>query len=357
MSSAEPRRGGAPTVTAVLKFLRAAGFQHSRHTDAKSSPIHSGAYVRKHGDNEVLVTYREGDHDFFERMQAGGYTDVADVPESPLGPVRAREYAEVLSPRYTVKVVGRHVHVTARSELPARPKGVPSASVVRTALRNAEIVKSLHGSATFSVVDQPDHTRVAVFDEEYVVPIAMALTAEGWIFEQSETMQHYVIKITGAVPDRRRRVYKLKAERAVRQEPEASNVSAPEELPLPQEQLRPVETAPTAQKPAPEAEPEVPLDQDQPIPRAYGNGTAYAPGMRVTYRDRSGFWRHGKVTEVYLAAETRKPHLRFTIDAYQVAPRRRSEALMPNHPGKRRPGSGVLTVALDDKDLSRERTE
>lgn len=106
---------------------------------------------------------------------------------------------------------------------------------------------------------------------------------------------------------------------------------------------------------APE-EPDVPLDQDKPVPCAYSpSGIRYERGMRVTLRSADGLWRHGEVTEVYQAARTREPHLRFTCDARQVAPPRRPKRHMANSPGKRRADDGkTITAALNDKDLSPE---
>jgi hypothetical protein len=104
------------------------------------------------------------------------------------------------------------------------------------------------------------------------------------------------------------------------------------------------------------AEDDVPLDQDKPVTHAYGPaGVRYEPGMRVTRRGRDGMWEHGEVTEVFEAAHTREPRLRFTVDAYQAAPPRRKQKWMDNKPGKRRstePRSAIALVA--DKDLSPE---
>lgn len=119
-----------------------------------------------------------------------------------------------------------------------------------------------------------------------------------------------------------------------------------------------VEETPEPQPPvsAPE-ESDVPLDRERPVPHAVSpSGTRYEPGMRVTLRTGDGMWRHGEVTEVYQAAHTREPHLRFTCDAYQVAPPRRPQRHMANGPGKRRADNGrTITAAVDDKDLSPER--
>jgi hypothetical protein len=222
-----PRPGGEPSVTAVIKFLKSAGFQHSRYLEARSTPVPSGFYVREDkvvlGQKRVSVFYREGDADFFKRMNQGGYTDVTDVPADPKAEQRAREYADALSPRYAVELSGTHVYVTAREELPARPKGVPTAATVRAALKAAGVGRRANFSDAYRVVDQPDHTRVAVMDDdEHLKPITDALTAEGWTFEQFETTQHFGIKITGSAPDRAARVRKLRAARAQAEQPPAT---------------------------------------------------------------------------------------------------------------------------------------
>ncbi|MGW7100287.1 hypothetical protein [Streptomyces sp. NPDC054838] len=335
-----PKPGGTPTVTAVIKFLKAAGFQHSRFTDARSKPTSSGFYVRESGrPGEVDVRWREGDHDYFQRMDALGLTDVADVPTSPHGEQIARQYAEALAPRYNVQVSGGSVYVTARAELPARPKGVPRATLVRKALEHAGITD--YRAAT--VVDQPDHTRIAVADDIHLESVTDTLHAQGWIFEQSETHQHYALKITGSTPDRRARASKQRAQQTRQAQPEPAR-----------EQPQAPATEPVQAPDSPQAVPAPP----QPMARAHSRtGTPYTPGARVTYRTRDGFWRHGTVTELFNDPETGQPKLRFTEDAYQAAPARRTPQGMDNHPGKLRPAAGDKTwaVAVDDKDLGPDR--
>jgi hypothetical protein len=104
------------------------------------------------------------------------------------------------------------------------------------------------------------------------------------------------------------------------------------------------------------AEDKVPFDQDKPLTHAYSPaGVRYEPGMRVTLRGRDGIWSHGEVTEVFEAAHTREPRLRFTVDAYQAAPPRRRQKWMDNKPGKRRSTEPRPALALvADKDLSPE---
>jgi hypothetical protein len=422
---AKGRPGGVPSVTAVIKFLKAAGFQHSRYTEAVSAPTGFGAYVRQHGPGEVSVSHREGDRSFFERMNKLGVTDVTDVPDDPEGPTRAQEYADALAPRYTVRIVGTSVYVRVRPELPARPKGVPRAPEVRTALIDAGITTSRGERDPFTVVDQPDHTRVAVGDEEAAEGIAKALRAQGWTFERFETIGHYGFTITGSTPDRRARLAELRHNRALNNAlakvradgavegypapSEATTAPAPEPTgpaygePTPEDELRDGDTVmnvhtgaqgiwkgfgmgsylvkvmgssyahtgagcwrflsrPEPAEPATalagaSAEPEVPMDQEAPLTHAYGpGGTRYEPGMRVTLRASDGLWNHGEVTEVYAAAHTRKPHVRFMVDAYQAAPPRRRQKWMDNKPGKRRSTSRPhpIVAAVADKDLSPE---
>ncbi|MFD8654973.1 hypothetical protein [Streptomyces mirabilis] len=359
----QPTAGNPPSVTAVIKFLKAAGFQHSRYTEAMRDDSGSGAKARSYSGGQVVVHWNEGDYDYRKRMGQLGITEPRDMPQHPDARTYAQEYAEALAPRYTVEISnGTDVYVTARETLPARPPGVPRAVSVRKALKAADVQ---HESV--SAVDQPDHTRVAIRDEIALGPVRDALTAEGWIFEEFETLQHYGIKITGSTPDRPARLRKLRARREARaielagraavakveegirqtKAAEFLAAAAAEEVPQPQEPAS-----------APEGL-EVPLDQDKPVPYAYSpSGVRYEPGMRATLRTRDGFWAHGVVEAVYLAAHTRAPHMRFMADAYQVAPRRRAPKYMDNKPGKRGPAPAHTTpweIPLDNKDLSPER--
>ncbi|MCX4799638.1 hypothetical protein OG497_37925 [Streptomyces sp. NBC_01242] len=340
--------GNPPSVTAVIKFLKSAGFQHSYATESISEATGSGACVRAAGRHSgiVSVSWSEGDHDFVRRMSALGAVSASEVPEHPEARDHAREYAEALAPRYHVRVDGTHVYVSARPELPARPPTVPIATTVRKALAAAGVEEdSRRHGWLFRVVDQPDHTRVAVRSDETLAAVRSALEAEGWIFEQSETWQHYALKITGSTPDRPARLRALRAERAAR--PPAPAVEEP----------------PAVEPPAPAPAPVEPVaaEEVQRTPRHYSrSGVAYAVGMRVTYRDRTGFWRHGEIIEISPAPDGGERRVHFRVDAYQVAPARRAAKHMPNRPGKRCPSldsDDVWVVALDDKDLGCERIE
>ncbi|MFI1796613.1 hypothetical protein ACH427_04535 [Streptomyces sp. NPDC020379] len=354
MNSIQPRPGGQPTITAVIRCLKDAGFQHSRYTETHRARTRSGFYVRKFGRTGVTVVHREGDADFFDRMHRGGYTDVTEVPDSPMKLVHVREYADVLASRYDVHVESGALYLSARSELPARPKGVPTAAQVRTALADAGITAPSGALPPFTVLNQPDHVRVAVANEDVLDRAVEALASEGWVFEQSETSQHFAIKITGATPDRRERVRKLRAARAER----AAHEDGPEE-PVPAAEA-PQPAAAASQEPvsAPEV-PVAPPARPQLAPRHYSrSGVAYAVGMRVTYRDRSGLWRHGQITAIKPNVDGQQ-QVHIAVDAYQAAPPRRAQPLMSNKPGKRHTdiSTGTLIVALDDKDLMREQTD
>jgi hypothetical protein len=196
------RPGGQPSVTGVIAFLKAAGFRHSRSTEARSSTVGSGASVRPGSKGEVRVRWREGDHDFFTRMRDLGLSDVAEVPDHPEAALRAREYADALTPRYTTRVDGNSLILTRRAELPPRPPGTPRAATVRTALDKAGIRWRPGQYDRFSVVNQPDHTRVTVFDDETVDRVTAVLRAQGWAYNHFETVEHYGIKVTGAEPAR-----------------------------------------------------------------------------------------------------------------------------------------------------------
>lgn len=383
-----PVPGKPPTVTAVIAFLKAAGFQHSRYTESMSRGAGSGAFVRRSGFGRVAVFWNEGDGQFFHRMAQLGITDARGMPRDPQAAVRAQDYAEALASRYTVEVSGTWVFVSAREELPARPPRIPKAMIVRKALVAARVIEDVGQSSKVSVVDQPDHTRVAVGDDVTLPAVVASLTAEGWIFEQFKTVEHFGIKITGSAPDRRARLRKLRAVQAANECP-SEPVPAPTKAETSEDStviynglqdghvevgsggapIYPPATARTLVEqssedqaaPAEEAPavPDVPLDQEQPLERLYSGGTLYAPGVRVTYRARDGFWLHGVVQDVFATAHERKPAVRIMVDTRQVAPPRRPQRFMSDRPGKRRSdtSTGVLTVALDDKNLSLERTE
>lgn len=190
--AAEGKPGTTPTQMTVLRLLKSAGFQVSRYVEAHSQAAPSGAKVAPAHKGAVSVHWNEGDGDFFDRMARLGITEVRDVPEHPKATEYAQAYAEALAPRYAVRVEGGRVYVSARDTLPARPKGVPRAARVRKALAEAKVP-----AARLYVVDQPDHTRVAVTDEDHMPAVREALAAQGWAFEESENWQHYVLKVTG----------------------------------------------------------------------------------------------------------------------------------------------------------------
>ncbi|MET7363206.1 hypothetical protein ABZS76_32880 [Streptomyces sp. NPDC005562] len=336
--AAAPKPGGKPSVTAVIKFLKEAGFAHSRYTDSKSAPTAFGFYVRDHGLKGVSVMHREGDHTFFERMARLGLTDVAQVPDDPNADAIAAEYADALTPRYHVENTGGgHLYLTAREWLPARPHGVPTATQVRAALKNAGVsARPDHGA--FRVVDQPDHTRVAVLDGERLDAVVKTLTAEGWTFEQFETSHHHGIKITGAAADRRERLAALKARRE-----QQAPAHAPEgDVPIPAQDFTPEQVSSARQLLAEREEPQEPTEAPKsPQPGLRGARRAfYTRGTRVTYRTTDGFWMHGTVKE----AHPQNGSVLIAFDTRQVAPANR-----PNYPGHTPTPGRPHTISPADK--------
>jgi hypothetical protein len=367
----QPTAGNPPSITAVIKFLKAAGFQHSRYRGSMSAPEGFGFYVSSANPREVEVRHREGDHAYEKRMRKLGITDHAKMPTDPDRARRIAEYAEALAPRYTVENFSGHsLYLKAREALPARPKGVPKAATVSKALMAAGVTHYPDGSTDVvghagyiwvaSAVDQPDHTRIAVFEERFLDAVRAALTAEGWVFEESENSAHYIIKITGSTPDRPARLRKLRQQREARAI-ELAGREAVAKVEAGIEQEKAAQAAEEAEHL--EVQPdEVPRHEPQepaPAPAAYSRaGVGYRVGMRVTYRDNSGFWRHGEVLKIE-PDETGVRRVHFRQDAYQVAPQRRAPKYMANNPGKRREEvtphtDPVRVVALDDKDLSPE---
>ncbi|MFI0966971.1 hypothetical protein ACH4S8_37155 [Streptomyces sp. NPDC021080] len=382
----EPTAGNRPSVTAVIAFLKATGFAHSRYRESMQSTVGGGFYVTKgYMRDSVMVTYREGDAAFDKRMADLGISKVTDMPEDPERAERIKEYAEALAPRYRVEIFGgTSLYLHARETLPARPKGVPTAVTVRKALLAAGVTQYKDGSAIIEgvpgyvhiarVVDQPDHTRVTVSESAFLDRVRAALAAEGWTVEESENELHWILKITGSMPDRRERLRKLRQQREAREIDRAGNAAVAK-----------VEAGIARAKAEQAAEGileasagdvvriladddtwvEVPRHEPKeaaPAPPALVHysraGVAYRVGMRVTYRTRDGFWQHGKVVKIE-PDEEGVQRVHFHQDAYQVAPQRRAPKYMNNTPGKRHKGvtlhtDPVRVVALDDKDLSRE---
>ncbi|MEV7675029.1 hypothetical protein [Streptomyces sp. NPDC088752] len=371
----KPRPGAAPTVVHVAAHLNRAGFKLARYSERKDS-MPGGARVTGDGNRRETVTvqWREDYHSAEKRLYDLGLTTFADLPAHPMEEQRVRDYAAALAPRYTVKVSedspGRwSLDLSARAELPARPKGLPSAAAVLRALKDSS---GSDRGWNVSAVDQHDHIRIAINSDEGLTPAREVLTAHGWAFEEpAPAVEHYIIHVTGPAPDRAERVRALKASQAA-QRPTAP-AGAPETASAPQEHAQ---AAPAAQEPPADTcsvcgreecanevcgtEPVPLVELRPPVPeRHYSrNGTSFRVGMRVTYRDRTGFWNHGTVDRIERGDDGRMM-VAFTVDATQVAPARRPARFMPNEPGKRRPKDKpeVWTVPLDDKDLMREQTD
>jgi hypothetical protein len=330
--SSKSKPGGAPTVTAVIKFLSAAGFQHSRYGD-NPDRISSGARAQSHRDGVVRVTWREGFEDFVRRMNALGVQEPKDVPEHPKKAGYLKEYAEALAPRYRVEVSHGAVYVHRREELPARPPKVPTAVTVRKALAAAGIRGKI--SAPYSVVDQPDHTRVAVFDDTHLDAFRKALAAEGWTFTEGETWQHFAIKITGATPDQAARRRKLRQERAsraavakvekgIRREKAAAAQEAPAPAPAP---------VATEEPATPTQEPE---GQPVRISRCGPDGRRWWQGQRVVFKTRDMFLYSGEIAE--FGEQDGESTATVLMDTRRAAPASRPMYKGdPNLPGKARP--------------------
>ncbi|MEU6362165.1 hypothetical protein [Streptomyces albidoflavus] len=382
-----PRPGTTPDVTSVIQLLKGAGFQHSRYTESRHQAQGSGFYAEAGTNGGVRVRFREGDHDFFQRMSEGGYTDVTDVPKSPLAQTRAAEYAEVLGARYAVHNDGTTVHVSARDQLPPRPKNLPTPSTVRAALTAALPPAGIR--ERYRVVQQPDHTLVALADDDVLAEVTEALTAECWTFTVSETSQSYHIKITGATPGRAARVRALRAARNAQQpttpaapepQPETpeptpsadlrkgdrvanihtgqegtwggrsplggwtvNDSGAPLNFPYGEDHWRLVERAP-AQEPTP-----APAAPATPPPGIHDpdTGRRYAVGTPVTWHG-GGFWDHGEVTGI--DTEARTVTVRFTSQQVAPAPRRTPGAT--SKPGKLRQTEPRESVVAVNKNLS-----
>jgi len=350
--------GGVPTVTAVVKFLSAAGFQHSRYVD-NADRVSSGARVQEDRSGVVRVTWREGFEDYVRRMHALGIQDVTDMPRHPEETAFLQAYAEALAPRYRVEVSHGAVYVHRREELPVRPPKVPRAVTVRKALAAAGITGKI--SAPYSVVDQPDHTRVAVIDDANLDAVREALAAEGWAFTEGENWQHFYIKITGATPDQAARRRKLRQERAKRAaaKPDTEPQAAEEET----EKQRAPLGAYVAWAEGPQERTEhgymvgardgdalvlgldgefrqmpanIPEEEPEPAPYAYDSkGRRWQQGQRAVFKSRDLFLYSGEIAG--FGKRDGEPTATVLVDTRQAAPASRPVKGMPNAPGKARP--------------------
>ena len=317
--------GKAPTTAGVAKFLRAAGFQLSRHVESSTGPVGSGAHVRKLTHGRVLVSWREGTDDFLRRMNSAGVADVRDVPAHPEAESRAQAYAEALAPRYRVDRNGHMLYLYAREELPARPPGIPRAAAVRKALTAAGV-----SSSGWGAVDQPDSTRVAVTDDAALDAVREALKAEGWQFGQSENWQHYVLTITGSAPDRPARLRKLRAERE-RRTTDLAGRAAVAKVEEGIRQERAAQENGRAPMPA-----DIPEADREPVPYAYdGKGHRWEQGQRAEFRTSDGFLMAGQITA--LGEENGEKAATVLVDTRRVAPASRAPRGMTNTPGESRP--------------------
>ncbi|WP_428957877.1 hypothetical protein [Streptomyces sp. cg35] len=385
-----PAPGKAPTVVSVAKFLRTAGFQLSRYT-GRMGDTPGGAQVRDSntiGGNSghVSVRWVESFTESNNRRLTLGLDSFNDLPENESAARRLQDYADALRPRYQVETSGRTLYLAARQDVAPSPNGVPTAAAVRRALDEAGI--NLSGKYRIAVVDQPDHTRIAVEAEADLDGVRQALQANGWAHQdQSPAVEHFVIHITGPAADRRERLAALKAQRAEQiaqqtQDEVSAESAAEETAERTQEQQAPADlnegctcrpANPTVvdswypshrpscgvwSKPEPQEPAGSPTAPQETVQRHYSRtGKAFRVGMRATYRDRSGLWEHGEIQSIEPDADGVQ-RVTLLADAYQAAPRRRPDKHMPNKPGKRRNHTTPrpITVALDDKDLTAEQT-
>ncbi|MEU9405716.1 hypothetical protein AB0E08_08415 [Streptomyces sp. NPDC048281] len=354
---AKGKPGGNPTANAVIRLLKDAGFQHARYTESLRQNRGFGFYVRaeKGMNARVRVRHQEGTAAFFERMDKLGATEVNAVPADPEEGARLQEYAEVLASRYTVDSYGgSSLYLSARETLPVRPKGVPTAAAVRKALQLSGAMdlpdKARHVRIA-SVVDQPDHTRVAVHEHTRLDAVRDALTAEGWTFEESENIGHWVLKITGSTPDRPARLRKLRADRAAAVK---AQQAAQEAAPAAEQQAPPEgeqeEGAPLGkgvgealvmgldgglrQMPA-----DIPEPEPEPVPYAYSSkGRRWQQGERAEFKTVDGFLYSGEI--VGFGEQGGEKTATVRVDTSRTSPMSR---LMykgqPNPPGRPQPMS------------------
>ncbi|QDN94937.1 hypothetical protein FNV58_00995 (plasmid) [Streptomyces sp. RLB1-9] len=340
--AAKGKPGGNPTVVHVAAHLNRAGFRLSRYT-GRMGDNRGGAKVTRSPRFDVpsvSVNWRE-DYDSADRRRAKlGLDDFAMLPVHPEEEQRIRDYAAALVPRYAVEVEQYRpggpwsLVVTRREELPVRPKGLPTASSVAQVMR--ETTRESWGS---DVVDQVDHIRIAIGDEDDVAPVREALTANGWTFEEpAPAIEHYLIHVTGSTPDRPARLRRLRAERAAREiELAGREAVAKVEEGIGQEKAS--QEAASAPQEVEEDAQEAPasIPEPEPVPYAYDSkGRSWRQGQRAEFKTVDGFLYGGEI--VGFGEEGGEKTATIRVDTRRGAPAsRRMYKGDPNLPGKPRP--------------------
>jgi hypothetical protein len=337
--AAKGKPGGNPTVVHVAAHLNRAGFKLARYT-GRMGGSGAGAKVSKAGiRNAISVSWREDWDSVDRRLSRLGLSadDFGKLPPHPEEEQRIRDYAAALAPRYAVEVsqyrtvggwVSTSLYVTRREELPIRPKGLPGAAAVARAMREDPRV-----AEEADVVDQIDHVRVAVGDEDDIAPVREALAANGWTFEEpAPAVEHYLFHITGSAPDRPARLRKLRAERAAKAEAEQYDA---DDNPLGIHDEDEIEEAPQEAASAPEEAEEKP--QAALVPYAYDSkGRSWRQGQRAEFKTVDGFLYAGEI--VGFGEEGGEKTATILADTRRGAPAsRKLYKGDPNLPGKPRP--------------------
>jgi hypothetical protein len=337
--AAKGKPGGTPTVVHVAAHLNRAGFQLARYT-GRMGDSPAGAKVSKGVIRDTIsVNWREGWDSVDRRLSRLGLgaDDFGKLPSHPQEEQRIRDYAAALAPRYDVEVVqyrtvggwvSTSLHVTRREELPVRPRGLPGAASVARALQ-----EGAPGPWGVDVVDQIDHIRIAINDEDGIAPVREALAANGWTFEEpAPAVEHFLFYVTGSTPDRPALLRKLRAERLAR---EAEHAAKAQQTPAQEPASAPEPQEPAEPASAPEGAEEKP--QAAPVPYAYDSkGRSWRQGQRAEFKTVDGFLYAGEI--VGFGEEGGEKTATILVDTRRGAPAsRRLYKGDPNLPGKPRP--------------------
>jgi hypothetical protein len=336
--AAKGKPGGNPTVVHVAAHLNRAGFKLARYT-GRMGGSGAGAKVSKAGiRNAISVSWREDFDSVDRRLSRLGLSadDFGKLPAHPEEEQRIRDYAAALAPRYAVEVsqyrtvggwVSTSLYVSRREELPIRPKGLPGAAAVARAMREDPRVAD-----AVDVVDQIDHVRVAVGDEDDIAPVREALAANGWTFEEpAPAVEHYLFHITGSAPDRPARLRKLRAERATKAQQAAEEAAQRPAVVDTDPQPTVVQWAPQ------EAEEAAVEEPPTPVPSEYDSkGRRWRQGQRAEFKTVDGFLYAGEI--VGFGEEGGEKTATILADTRRGAPAsRKLYKGDPNLPGKPRP--------------------
>ncbi|MFB7858848.1 hypothetical protein [Rhodococcus qingshengii] len=202
-------RSGHSLQIAVSKRLAAAGFSRmteSNHTNNITEGFRVKNTTSHPEDPVVYVRWHESLEETVERMTDNGLSSVQRLPDNPLEIAYATAYADVLSPRYRVSVLGER-SLLVRPMDGRRTVGAMKAYTVRVLLAQRDVrvagdgTHQDRGLVGACVLQESDHVRIHVrpwlSGQDLAGAGRMVLDAlTGWECVVSEDVESVVIKVT-----------------------------------------------------------------------------------------------------------------------------------------------------------------